>query len=167
MKSSKLTLRLFIVSLIAIPFACAVPCAFGKARYAGEEEMINRAEVIAIVNITEVEATKAKGKQWRYSEVASATVEQTLKGALPKEVKLYGGEDFVCAQVHFSPGRQLVFLTHDGELLIGCNWHLAVRPIKGDQIEWYIEGKYMELSWQPLQAVLARTRSTTGLPKEK
>src|SRR5687768_4422391 len=104
------TLRGCIVSLVAAFFAGAVPPASAKAYYAPEHEMIERAEVIAIVDIARVELTKTKSKLFDYSEIAHATVHQTLKGTLPQAVKLYGGESFVCAQVHFARGRYLVFL---------------------------------------------------------
>ena len=124
--------------------------------------MVKRAEVIAIVNVTQVEKVKMKGAHWTYSESAHATVEQTLKGTLPQNVDLYGGEDFICAQVHFAVGRYIVFLRRDGELLVGCNWHLSARPIKDKQAEWYESG--VTLSWQPLDLVLTRIKNTVLKP---
>jgi hypothetical protein len=129
--------------------------------------MIERAEVIAIVNITHVEKADTKGTNWNYREIANATIEQTLKGTVPQTVKLYGGEDFICAQVHFTPGRHIVFLRRDGGLLVGCNWYLSVRPIKDVQVEWYVEGKRMDLSWQPLATVIERIKDKPDKPKDK
>jgi hypothetical protein len=162
-----ITLRHFIPLLLAISLAGGAPGALAKAAFAGEEEMIQVADVIAIVNITKVEETRTKGEYWTFSEVAHATVEQTLKGTLPQNVKLSGGEDFICAQVHFAPGRQLVFLRREGELLTGCNWHLGVRPIKETQVEWYVAGQCMELSWQPLAGVLERIKNTPAKSRDK
>ena len=167
MNRTKIALRQFITALIAILCAGTVPSALAKAAYAAEEQMIERAEVIAIVNVARVEKAETKGTHWTYSEIAHATVEQTLKGTLPQTVKLYGGEDFICAQVHFAVGRYIVFLRRDGELLVGCNWHLSVRPIKDKQAEWYVAGEHMTLSWQPLDAVLERIKKQPSKPKDK
>ena len=167
MNRTRIALRQFITAFIAILCAATAPNALAKAAYAAEEEMIERAEAIAIVNVTRVEKTETKGKHWIYSEIAHATVEQTLKGTLPQTVKLYGGEDFICAQVHFAAGRYFVFLRRDGELLVGCNWHLSVRPIKDGQAEWYAVGEHMTLSWQPLNAVLGRIKNPVLKPKSK
>jgi hypothetical protein len=164
MNRTKTALRQFSTAFIAILCAGATPSAFAKAAFAAEEQMIERAEVIAIVNVTLVEKSETKGKQWNYGEIAHATVERTLKGKLPQTVKLYGGEDFICAQVHFMPGRHLVFLTRDGDFLVGCNWHLSVRPIKDTQVEWYVPGEVLKLSWQPLGTVLERIKNPPTKP---
>ena len=167
MNHTRKALRQFITAFVAILCAGTAPSALGKAYYAAEEEMIERAEVIAIVNVTRVEKAKTKGTHWTYNEVALATVEETLKGTPPQTVKLYGGEDFLCAQVHFVVGRYIVFLRRDGELLVGCNWDFSVRPIKDKQAEWYVAGERMTLSWQPLDAVLERIKNPVVKPKSK
>lgn len=133
--------------------------AFGKAAYWGKTEMINRSEIIAVVTILKVEPTKKKRDGWTYSEAASAKVEQVLKGDLPPKVVLYGGEDFICAQVHYKPGRHLVFLRHDKDLIIGVNWHLGVREIKNGKLEWFIDDKSLELKSAALSNVLAEVSS--------
>lgn len=167
MNLPKSTLRQFIAVIVAASFAGAVPHAFAKACFSSEDEMIERAEVIAIVDISRVEKTEAQGKDWKYSEVARATVQQTLKGKLSQAVDLHGGENFICAQVHFAPGRHLVFLRCDGEFLVGCNWHLGVRLIKDTQVEWFVAGDRGKLSWQPLDAVLERIKSPRVKPNAK
>lgn len=151
--------------LVLALLSFTAPRAFSKAYYAGENEMIFRSEVIAVVDISKVESAKLKREHWTYSEVADATVEQPLKGTLEKQVQLYGGEDFICAQVHFQPGRFLVFLKRDGELLVGSNWHLSIRPIKNGKVEWYTPGESMSLSWQPLPEVLQRIGKSSKFAK--
>jgi len=167
MNRTRIALQQFITAFIAILCVGTAPSALAKAAYADEEQMIERAEVIAIVNVTRVEKAETKGAHWTYSEIANATVEQTLKGTLPQSVKLYGGEDFICAQVHFAVGRYIVFLRRDGDLLVGCNSHLSVRPIKDKQAEWYVAGEHMTLSWQPLDAVLKRIKNPAVKLKAK
>jgi hypothetical protein len=114
MNPAQTTVRQFVALLVSALFAGAVPSAFAKAYYATEDEMIERAEVIAIVNVARVENAETKAEPFNYSEIAHATVEQTLKATLPQTVKLHGGESFICAQVHFTPGRHLVFLRRHG-----------------------------------------------------
>ena len=167
MNHAKRTLRQFIAILFAASFAGAVPSALAKAYYATEDEMIERAEAIAIVDISRVEIAETKGKPFHYRQNAHATVQQTLKGTLPQAVKFYGGDSFICAQIYFAPGRHLVFLTRDGELLVGCNWYFSVRPIKGTQVEWYVQGERLKLSWQPLDMVLGRIKNPPAKPKVK
>lgn len=167
MKNAKQTLRRFTVLVAATFLNGAVPSAFAKAYYAPEDEMISRVEVIAIVDISSVEKSTTKGVHWTYGEIAHATVQQALKGKLPQSVKLHGGESFICAQVHFAPGRYLVFLSRDGELFVGCNWHFSVRPIKEAQVEWYSSDESLQLSWQRLFPVIERIKNSTAKPKEK
>ena len=167
MNHQKSTLWKFLAVLFAASLAGAVPHADAKAYYAPEDEMIERAEVIAIVDISRVEKAETKSQPFDYGEIAHATVQQTLKGKLPKEIKLYGGESFICAQVHFTPGRFLVFLRHAGEFLVGCNWHLSVRPIKDTEVEWYIPAERNTLSWQSLNTVLVRIQNAQARPKTK
>jgi hypothetical protein len=166
MNVAKQTLRRSIAVLACATFVWAAPVAFAKAYFATEEEMIERAEVIAIVDISLVERAETNSQPFTYSEVAHATVHQTIKGTLPRTVDLYGGESFICAQVHFAPGRYLVFLCHDHELLVGCNWYLSVRPIRDTQIEWYVPDELHKLSWQPLALVLQRIQNFPAKPKD-
>src|ERR1043166_1386675 len=118
--------------------------------------MIRESDFIALVDISRVDDTETKGTHWTYRRKAAATVSQSLKGSLPQDVLLYGDEDFICAQVKFQPGRYLVFLRRDGDLLVGPNWHLSVRPLKDAQVEWYVPGERLKLSWQPLDTVMKR-----------
>ncbi|MFN7140233.1 MAG: hypothetical protein ACK4UN_12935, partial [Limisphaerales bacterium] len=148
------TVLLFILGL-ALPFM-----AFGKAAYYGKHEAIRSAEIIAIVDVQQVAPTNVTGKGWTYSEVASGTVEQVIKGDLPTSVQLYGGENFICAQVNYKPGRHLLFLRRDGDLLAGCNWHLGVLSIENDQVRWFADDKGISLGWAPLQTVLTEIKTT-------
>lgn len=143
-------MKTFITLLaFVLPFT-----AFGKAAYNKKGGAIRSSEIIAIVDILKVEPTKTKGSGWTYSEVAHANVEQVLKGELPKTVKLYGGENFICAHANFAPGKHLVFLRHDKELLTSANWHLGVLPITGDSVQWFENEKSIQLKPAPLRKVV-------------
>lgn len=145
-----------LIGLLCL-FALVVPeQLFGKAAYYGPEWMVREAEFIAVVTITTVQTNAVKGGNWTYSESATATVERMIKGKLPLNVTLHGAENFICAQVRYKPGRHLVFLRRDGNLLTGVNWHLGHRPIDGDQIEWFTAAQRspFELSFQPIGKVI-------------
>jgi len=139
---------------MAVWLLASVPPLFADACYTLAPEMIQRSAAIAIIDISKVEPIQAKGDHWTYRERAHATVHRTLKGSLPKTVSFFGNENFICAQVRFQPGRYLAFLRKDGEKFVGANWELSVRPIKDDQVEWYAQKERLDLSWQPLAAVL-------------
>jgi hypothetical protein len=146
-----ISMKIFILLLLTL----ALPLSsFSKAAYYGKREMIKQAEIIAIVNVSKIESAAAKGKGWTYGEVATARVEKVLKGKLPETALLYGKENFICAQVHYQPGRQIVFLRHDKDLLTGVNWHLGVRPIKNEQVDWFIDDKQLNLNSAPASEVL-------------
>ncbi|MBA4148986.1 MAG: hypothetical protein H0X66_12790 [Verrucomicrobia bacterium] len=133
--------------------------AFGKAAYYNKEQAIRSAEIIAIVDILKVKPANKKTEGWTYSKVAEAKVERVLKGELPETVKLYGGENFICAQVKYKPGKHLVFLGRNKDLLVGVNWHLAVLPITGDSVEWYASDKGIQLQPTPLSTALEEIKA--------
>ncbi len=146
--------RIFLAAaLFGIPSVAAA-----KARYAGKAEMIGEAEIIAVVDVTRVTAVEKKGKHWTCKHAAEAKVETVLKGQLPEKVTLYGQENFICARADFKPGRQLVFLQRDGDLLRSSNWQVGVRPITGDTVEWLGEGNVFASTKAPLAATLAEIR---------
>jgi hypothetical protein len=151
----------------AVASASLAPSALGKAYFAPASVMIQKAEFIAIVDITSVEAVETKTEQFDFRERAQGKVVQMIKGQLPPSIVMHGNENFICAQVRYQPGRYLVFLERQAGLLTGCNWHLSVRPIKEDKVEWYAKAESLELSWQPLEGVIERIRKTPEAPKAK
>jgi hypothetical protein len=133
---------------------------YAKAYFAMKDEMIEKADIIAVVDIVKVEKIESKGSVWTYSQKAIAKVEQLLKGKIPKEVNIYGMEDFICAQCHYEVGKFLLFLKYDKKLLTGSNWQFSIRPIKKDKVEWYKKGgdDRFDLEYLPLSAVLQEIR---------
>jgi hypothetical protein len=125
--------------LLGLVLSLAVACQ-ARAAFKSKVQMIETAEVIAVVEITNSEKVSVKGAHWTYSQKATASVESVVKGSLPGNVFLYGDENFRCARCRFNKGRYLVFLHRDGELLTGNNWHLSVRKITGTSqqtVEWF------------------------------
>jgi len=159
-KQSRNMKRLFLLLLV---FAALNQGAFAKAYFQTGEEMIRKATVIAIVTITGVQASGVRGKTWTYRQVGDATVESVLKGDIPGRIKLYGMEDFICAQCPLSEGRFLAFLKKDGDLWTGSNWDLSLRPISGTTVAWYADDHTRhEMKPLPLADVLGRIKTATS-----
>jgi hypothetical protein len=138
-----------------------------KAYFAPEAEMIAKSDAIAIVQIDKVDTLETKAEPFDFRQVAHSKVERTLKGTLPESILIHGNETFICAQVRLRPGRFLVCLKKVGTLLAGVNWHLSVRPIDGDKVEWYTPGTHMDLSWQPLDRVVQRVKDAISREARK
>lgn len=158
-----------LTAIIALVFASSWS-AFGKAYFYTRTELIQKATAIAIVEIEDPEPAKAKGsdqqdpfaensatgKNWVYGQQAKARVQKILKGDLPKEFTIYGKESFICAQCALTKGRFLAFLTKDGDLWVGANWQLSLRPIQNEQVEWYVtEEQRYPLKFQRFDDVVA------------
>jgi hypothetical protein len=126
-----------------------------KAYFQTKAEMIQQADVIAIITITAVKPSEAKGTSWTYRKSGEARVETVYKGDIPKAFTIHGEETFICASCPISEGRFLAFLKKDGDLWRGSNWHLSLRPIRGENVEWYgnDDNRY-EMKPAPLQTVL-------------
>lgn len=133
---------------------------FAKAYFQTKNEMIEKAEAIAIVEISAVKDSDAKGKVWTYRTKGTVKVEQTLKGELPDEFTIHGAETFICASCPLLNGRFIVFLKKDGSLWTGSNWHLSLRPITDGMVEWYVadDNRY-EMKPMPLNKVLAEIKT--------
>lgn len=132
--------------------------ALAKACFQTKQQMIEKAEVIAIIEVSTVQDSDTKGKDWTYRTKGKAKVEQLLKGELPDEFTLYGAETFICASCPLTTGRFIAFLKKDGDLWAGSNWHLSLRPIKDGMVEWYVAGANpykIEMKPKALDAVLA------------
>ena len=101
------TLREFLALLSLAFFAGLVPSALAKLAYMNEDDMVRRAEIIAIVDISHVEHSKTKSWPFDYNEIAYGTVQQTLKRTLPETVKLYGGRFVYMRSSCITRGSQL------------------------------------------------------------
>ncbi|MEO8205848.1 MAG: hypothetical protein ABI615_06675 [Chthoniobacterales bacterium] len=122
--------------------------------------MIERADAIAIITISEVKEVDIKGKMFTYRQAGNAKVDKVLKGELPKDFILYGAETFICARCIITNGRFLAFLKKDDALWTGANWQLSLRPIKDDEVEWYTaEDNRFEMKPLSLQKVISEIKS--------
>jgi len=74
-----------------------------------------------VIDVTEITPTETKGTSWTYRQKISAKVIEVVKGSVERTLTIYGLENFVCAQCRFQKGKQLVFLKHDRNFLVGSN----------------------------------------------
>lgn len=128
-------MKILILTLLVIT-GCT-QSTFAKAYFKTKEQMISSAAVIAIVDIDEVRESETAGQHWTYRQEAVAKVESVLKGELPPEIILHGLENFICARCELIEGSSIVFLNKDGDLWVGSNWHLSIRPISNNNVSWF------------------------------
>ncbi|MBZ0184961.1 MAG: hypothetical protein K8F91_01825 [Candidatus Obscuribacterales bacterium] len=126
-----------------------------KAAFKTRDNMIDNASVIALVDIEKVEPASVKGSLWTYSQIARARPVKVLKGSMPDNARLYGQENFRCAQVIYKPGRALVFLSMEGDRLVGNNWGLSVREVKNNSLEWFIDNNSLKTTNQQVSSVIS------------
>jgi hypothetical protein len=158
-------MKTLLTALVA--FSSLYHHASAKAYFQAKEEMVQRAEVIAMISITAVRDSDSKGVIWTYRKSGEGTVEKVLKGDIPKNFTLHGAETFICASCPLAEGRFLAFLKKDGELWTGSNWHLSLRPITGTEVLWYVDaGNRYEMKATSLDAVLAEIKETAKMPEE-
>lgn len=165
MKHVILSMKPFIAVFIVL---CSLSTqAFAKAYFQTKQEMIEKAEAIAIIEISAVRDSDAKGKVWNYRTRGTAKVEETLKGELLKEFTIHGAETFICASCPVTNGRFIAFLKKDGNLWTGSNWHLSLRPIKDGMVEWYVadDNRY-QMKPTALNTVLAEIKTQKTKPKK-
>jgi len=143
-------------TILALMVVGAATSAFGNYAYS---EMIRMSDVIAVIDVTEITPTETKGTSWTYRQKISAKVIEVVKGSVERTLTIYGLEDFICAQCRFQKGRQLVFLKHDRDLLVGSNWHLSIRPIAGERCEWFRDSASIQLVPASLPTVIKQVKA--------
>jgi hypothetical protein len=113
-----------------LPAGAAMP-------FMSDTELIDSAEDIAVINITQVERVSAKGSHYSYEQKATALVEKVIKGNLPSKVFVYGRRMCKPPTPSYQPGRCLVFLQKDNNLLVCADSMSAVITIRGGKLAWY------------------------------
>lgn len=165
--------------ILAVALASSLS-AMGKAYFFSRPELIENSDVIAIVTLEEPEVAKpvgdqsdpfaaaptAAGERFTYAKQAKVHVEQVLKGKIANDFILYGEESFIYAQTTLSKGRFIAFLKKDGDLWVGANWMLSLRPIKDKEGEWFVsdEERYPQ-KFQSLDEVVAAIKAALARPQ--
>jgi len=118
------------------------PAAFGRVMRLKPSDMIAESQLIALVEIASVGEAMTQGKSWTFSRVADAQVKRVIKGDCAHALRIYGGEDFPCAQTELGKGLFLVFLKRDGRFWTGANFERSLCPVADNVVDWY-DDKYM------------------------
>ncbi|MBX9667746.1 MAG: hypothetical protein K2X93_09020 [Candidatus Obscuribacterales bacterium] len=155
-------IKKLLVVLLALASVTHESPALAKAAYAGKNQMIDCCEVIAVVDVKKVEKSDEKGSSWTFSEKATALPVRIIKGELSNPSLIYGGENFICARCEIPVGKSLVFLNRDDNRLIGSNWHLSIRPVKGGCLDWYDGQNMSPLKPAKLSEVVAQIEKELG-----
>lgn len=125
-------------SILALSFlvCCQLP-ALAKAYHPTMKEIIQTAEVIAVVKVDSCDSKLTKSSSFDYREESTATIKTLLKGTAPKKISILGAEVFKCANCHFPAGESLVFLRKSGDSYVGVGWHNANLPITNGKVAWF------------------------------
>ncbi len=142
----------------------------GKEFFGGADQMIKNTEAIAIIMISNVRESSERSAERNngsayYRQMADAATVTLLKGDLPVQFLLYGGETFECGQCNLAPGRYLAFLLKDGALWVGSNRGHSLRPITDENVEWFQTAMpTAQLAIVPLSEVLLEIKSKIAQP---
>lgn len=127
----------FILILSLFFLVSSLP-AGAKAYLPTAREMIRNSQYIAVVNIDKPKEMTVKGQHWEYREISAAHLEQAVKGDLPKEFKIHGFENFICAQCRFPEGLALVFLRKERQYFVGTAWGISCLPVdEKSEVAWF------------------------------
>jgi hypothetical protein len=161
--------RITSTLMASIAGLCIVTTAHGEGGFHPPTKMIRLSDFIAIVIIDRVTPLpKTERPRWQFGQRAHAIVERNVKGALPRDIDIYGDENFVCQQTELSPGRYLAFLVRgfSGQLE-SVNYQMGIRPIRGESVQWYYRAGDplgplygYELRWQRLDSLVRHITST-------
>ncbi len=112
-----------------------------RASYFSLEELVARADAIAVVDTGVIDEIEVEGSQWTYRQRAHVTRSQLIKGDLGRVDTILAEADFRCAMASYLPRqRYLVFLARDqvsGEF-VTLNYEAGNLPVDRDQtLEWF------------------------------
>jgi len=146
-------------AVLGLLMAMAASSAVAKAYFAPRDVMIEKAEVIAVVDFTEVKTVPGSERVTiGIKQEVTATVQQVLKGEARSPLSIQIPTFVPCAVVSVSKGPHLVFLTRRLGKLAGSNWHYSYRPIKDGRVLWYTGETQLTLKEQELPAVLRQIK---------
>lgn len=138
-KNTLVNLKVLISCLVLMTSSILAfdQAAIAKAYHATLKEMIERSDAIAVGDVGPVKQINEKGQTFDYSQEAKVNLIQAIKGSLPKTFTLRGGENFICAQVHFSEGKNLLFLKKENDYFKGTNWDSSCLPVSEGKVRWF------------------------------
>ena len=132
-----------------------------------KRELIQRAELIAIVDIDQVE--KLESERRTGSLRAIATVRSVMKGPQMATVVFSAYSFYPCGVVNLEEGRYLVFLGRSedsAERWAGVSWSESYRRIRGDLVWWEDDGRHFEAPlWEAIAEITAEIAHPTPDPR--
>jgi hypothetical protein len=148
-------MRKAVLGLTAFLVIAAGNTVLAKARFMPKGELIETAEIIAVVAVTKTNEASVKGEHWTYRQAADALTVQTLKGELPMHFVIHAKKDFICACATYeSNARYLVFLRREGKLFTTVNHQLGQFKVTEKKVKWYVDDRSLGLSDQSLNDVM-------------
>lgn len=143
--------------------ACLQLPAAAKAYHPTIKEVIQTAEVIALVNVENCASKVTTSSPFDYREESAATVKTLLKGIAPKKITILGAEVFKCANCHFPAGESLVFLRKSGNAYVGVGWNNASLPIVNGKVAWFqnLDERRSDIQ-SDLKTVMSQIKSVMG-----
>jgi len=102
----------------------------------GKKEMVEKSDLIAIVNIQELVSTDKT--RVIVDLIAGGHVSQALKGEAKGEITFRIPRFFPCAAFDVSTGTHLVFLKKDEKHgYVGVNWYMSYLYLGGKTAKWF------------------------------
>lgn len=159
-------MRYMCLGLTTLIVLAASNPVFAKARFMPKGELIETAEIIAVVEVTKVNDASAKGQHWTYRQAADALTLQTLKGRLPMHFVIHAKKDFICACATYeTKTRYLVFLRREGNLFTTVNHQLGQFKVTDAKIKWYLDNQSLSVGEQSVDDVIREVTTKCTVPR--
>jgi hypothetical protein len=133
-----------------------------KNRTLGRDELIRKADIIAVVGIDSVSKAEvsATPRGAVYRQAVRLRVVQVLKGQLADDTVLHADMDYACDTAAFVPRLvYLAFLWRRGPLIVPVSWHESLSVVGVDgRINWFTDAAGLERRYQPINDVVALIR---------
>jgi len=114
-----------------------------EVRYVGPETMLAESDFIAMVCVQELVPIDGSGNHYP-DFIATAHVEEALKGTAEGEITFHIQRHFTCAPFDVSTGRHLVFLKKNEKGQdVTANFGMSYIPMAGRSTHWPRQGRTM------------------------
>jgi hypothetical protein len=133
-----------------------------KNRTLERDELIRKADIIAVVGIDSVSRVEASATPGGavYRQAARVRVVQVLKGQLPDGAVLHADMDYACDMAAFVPRLvYLAFLWRRGPLIVPVSFSESLSVVGVDgRINWFASADGYQRRYQPINDVVAVIR---------
>ena len=156
MNSNAMSGALECLTMILLIALLGTSSASAKARFMNRDEMIGSSDLIAVVDVVKV--TKVDPKLTCSDQRVRATVKTIIKGNHAEQLTFIAPCFYPCAITNVAAGPQIVFLKIDSSRsipIVGTNWMYSYRPIRDSKVEWFKDGKSLDLTNRPMSKVVS------------